>query len=88
MVEIEKTVYYGNLFTLYGKLLSPVQQKFLSDYYENDFTLSEIAENNNVSRQAVYDAVVKAQQKLVSIEKKVGAYEQIKALKEKLNGIF
>lgn len=88
MVELEKTVHYCELFALYGKLLSFSQQRVLTDYYENDLTLSEIAENNGTTRQAVYDAVVKAQQKLFLIEKKVGAFKQIRYLKEKLNGNF
>ena len=86
MVEIEKTVYFGNLFELYGKLLSPVQQKVMAEYYEEDLTLSEIAQNNKISRQAVYDAVIKAQNKLLNFEKKVGALSQIENLKEKING--
>lgn len=81
MVEIEKTVYFGNLLELYGKLLSPVQEKFIRDYYDNDLTLSEIAQNNGVSRQAVYDAIVKAQNKLVEFENKVGAFKEISRLK-------
>ncbi len=86
VVEIEKTVYFGNLLELYGKLLSPVQQKVMFDYYEQDLTLSEIAENNNISRQAVYDAARKAQNKLLDFEEKVGALKQIEKLKERIDG--
>lgn len=86
MVEIEKTVYFGNLLELYGKLLSPVQQQIMRDYYENDLTLTEIAENNKISRQAVYDAVVKSQTKLSQFEEKVGAYKEISRLKGIIDG--
>ena len=86
MIEIEKTDYLGNLFELYGRPLSASQESVFRDYYENDLTLSEIAENNNVSRQAVYDCVLKAQKKLIEIEDKVGAYKEICRLKGKLNG--
>ena len=86
VVEIEKTVYFGNLLELYGKLLSPVQQKVMFDYYEQDLTLSEIAENNNISRQAVYDTARKAQNKLLDFEEKVGALKQIEKLKERIDG--
>lgn len=78
MSDIEKTVLFGDLFELYGKLLSPAQQKVMRDYYENDLTLSEIAENNQTSRQAVYDAVIKSQKKLLEIEEKVGAYQKLR----------
>jgi predicted DNA-binding protein YlxM (UPF0122 family) len=83
MRNIEKTILFGELFDLYGKLLSSVQESVMKDYYNNDLTLSEIAENNKISRQAVYDAVLKAQNKLLEIEKKVGAYEKINNLKLK-----
>jgi predicted DNA-binding protein YlxM (UPF0122 family) len=83
MSDIEKTVLFGGLFDLYGKLLSPVQEKVMRDYYDNDLTLSEIAENDKISRQAVYDAVAKAQNKLLEIEEKVGAYKEIIKLKSK-----
>ena len=79
--NIEKTIFFGGLFDLYGKLLSQAQESVMRDYYDNNFTLSEIAENNKVSRQAVYDAVVKAQNKLLEIEEKVGAYKKINELK-------
>lgn len=81
MIEIEKTLYFGNLFELYGKLLSPVQEFVMREYYVCDLTLSEIAENMKKSRQAVYDAVVKAQNKLLEIEEKVGAFKEISRLK-------
>ena len=79
--NIEKTIFFGGLFDLYGKLLSSAQEAVMRDYYDNNLTLTEIAENNKISRQAVYDAVVKAQNKLLEIEEKVGAYKKIKKLK-------
>lgn len=81
MSDIEKTVYFGGLFDLYGKLLSRAQGAVMRDYYNNGLTLSEIAENSGVSRQAIYDAIVKAQKKLLEIEEKVGAYSEIIKLK-------
>ncbi|MDD4111220.1 MAG: transcriptional regulator [Clostridia bacterium] len=81
--NIEKTILFGELFALYGKLLSSTQESVMKDYYDNDLTLTEIAENGQISRQAVYDAVVKAQKNLLEIEEKVGAYAKIKKLKNK-----
>ena len=81
--EIEKTIYFIDLLNLYGKLLSHKQEKVMRDYFENDLTITEIGENNNISRQAVYDAITKGQNKLLEYEKKVGAYSEIKKLKGK-----
>lgn len=85
--NIEKTIFFGDLFDLYGKLLSATQEKIMKDYYYNNFTLTEIAENNKISRQAVYDAVTKAQNKLFEIENKIGAYGKINELKGKNGNI-
>lgn len=49
---------------LYGKLLTPKQLEFLNDYYNNDLSLSEIAENNEITRQAVRDIIKKGEKKL------------------------
>lgn len=84
--NVEKTVFFGELFDLYGKLLSITQENVMRDYYNNDLTLTEIAENNKISRQAVYDAVIKAQNNLLEIEEKVEAYKKITELKSKERG--
>lgn len=84
MSDIEKTILFGNLFDLYGKLLSNSQQKVMNEYYIDNLTLSEIAENNNISRQAVYDCVQKAQAKLLEFEEKVGAEKKISLLEKRI----
>ena len=47
------------LLEIYGKLLTEKQYNFLDDYYNNDFSLSEIAENYKITKQAVRDNIVK-----------------------------
>ena len=41
------------LFDIYSNLLTDKQKEVFKDYYFNNFSLSEIAENNNITRQAV-----------------------------------
>ena len=60
------------LYDFYGGLLTEKQSEFLRLYFEENYTLAEIAEDNGLSRQGVYDAVAKAQKKLVSFEEKLG----------------
>ena len=81
MEELKKTVMFGDLFELYGKLLSPSQQQVASLYFNEDLTLTEIAENMQVSRQAIYDSLKKSEKKLLEIESKVGALNIIKSLR-------
>ena len=47
----------GWLFAFYGPLLTDRQQKLLALYCEEDFSLSEIAAREGISRQGVYNAV-------------------------------
>lgn len=59
------------LCDLYGKLLTKKQYEFINDYYNNDLSLSEIAENNNITRQAVRDIIKKGENKLFEYEEKL-----------------
>lgn len=59
------------LCDLYGKLLTEKQFEFLNDYYNNDLSLSEIAENSNITRQAVRDIIKKGEKKLFEYEEKL-----------------
>lgn len=51
---MEDFVYLNNLYDIYKELLTLKQQSYFEDYYQDNLTLSEIAENNVVSRNAVH----------------------------------
>ena len=68
---MEKNVQISILCQLYGKLLTKKQYEFLDNYYNNDLSLSEIAENNNITRQAVRDIIKKGEKKLFEYEEKL-----------------
>lgn len=61
-------IYYINLYDLYGDLLTEKQQTYFEDYYFSNLSLSEIAENMGVSRNAVHNQLVSAEEKLVYYE--------------------
>lgn len=82
MKQISDVVKFGDLFELYGKLLPPSQMQVANMYFNEDLTISEIAENLNVSRQAIFDSLKKSEKKLTLIENKVGALKIIKSLKK------
>ena len=67
---MEKNVKISILCDLYGKLLTQKQFDFLNDYYNNDLSLSEIAENNQITR-AVRDIIKKGEKKLFEYEEKL-----------------
>ena len=68
---MEKNVKISILCDLYGNLLTKKQFEFLNDYYNNDLTLSEIAENKKITRQAVRDNIIKGEKKLLEYETKL-----------------
>lgn len=68
---MDKNVRLSILCDLYVKLLTEKQFEFLNDYYNNDLSLSEIAENNNITRQAVRDIIKKGEKKLFEYEEKL-----------------
>ena len=68
---MEKNVKISILCDLYGKLLTEKQFEFINDYYNNDLSLSEIAQNNEITRQAVRDIIKKGEKKLFEYEEKL-----------------
>ena len=91
---MEEKVKISILCDLYGKMLTETQLKYISDFYNNDLSLTEIAENNNVSRQAVKDMIDKSTKKLLDYEEKLGLmkinFENkkiIEKIKEKIDEI-
>lgn len=68
---MEKNVEISMLWQIYGKLLTEKQYEIIDYYYNNDLSLSEIAENENITRQAVRDIIKKGERKLFEYEEKL-----------------
>ena len=60
------------LFDFYGELLTERQKEFFELYYDEDLSLSEIAENYGITRQGVRDVIVRAEAYMTEIEDKTG----------------
>jgi uncharacterized protein len=93
MKMLEKTTRMNYLYDFYQALLTPKQQSYMSLYYLDDYSLGEIAEEYNVSRQAVYDNIKRTEAMLEEYEEKLlllEKFQERKALvtrmKECLNG--
>lgn len=71
-MKLEKLVEYSELFELYGDLFSDKMKKIFSCYYISDLTLSEIAANEGISRQAVLDVIHQCEKKLTKFENSIG----------------
>ena len=68
---MEKKVEISMLWQIYGNLLTEKQYKVIVYYYNQDLSLSEIAENENITRQAVRDIIKKGEKKLFEYEEKL-----------------
>lgn len=69
--SLDKFVEVNKLFEIYGRLLTKSQQAIMNDYYQNNLSLSEIAEINDISRAAVSDSINKSIEKLQNYEKEL-----------------
>ena len=74
----------GWLLSFYGPLLTERQQKLLALYCEEDFSLSEIALAEGISRQGVYDTVRKGARQLESYERDLGLLARYRRLTQGL----
>jgi predicted DNA-binding protein YlxM (UPF0122 family) len=73
---MEEFVYYNNLFDVYGSLLTEKEQVTFKDYYQEDLSLSEIANENNVSRAAVQKTIKNVLDKLKYYEDMLHVYDK------------
>jgi len=75
------------LYDYYGELLTDKQKVYFEDYYFNNLTLSEISENNDVSRSAVQKQLKDIEEKLNNYENKLKIIERNKKIEKIINSI-
>ncbi|EMX4359895.1 putative DNA-binding protein [Listeria innocua] len=83
----EKTNRMNLLFDFYQELLTTKQKSYVSFYYLDDYSLGEIAEEFEVSRQAIYDNIKRTEESLEKYEGKLGMlrkYQQREKLFDQL----
>ncbi|MBS5857642.1 MAG: putative DNA-binding protein [Clostridia bacterium] len=85
---MEKNVKISVLCDLYGNLLTEKQFEFIDDYYNKDLSLSEIAENKNITRQAVRDNIKKGEKKLFEYEEKLLFMKRMLKQEKKIENIL
>ena len=73
------------LFDFYGDMLTDRQKEFYDLYYNEDLSLSEIAENYGISRQGVRDVIVRAEATLTELEDKTGIIKRFHKMQEQLD---
>ncbi|NCC80746.1 MAG: hypothetical protein EOM04_00525 [Clostridia bacterium] len=81
---IEKRELLNELFDLYGAMLTEKQKNYFILYYQEDFSLAEIAEEEDISRNAVYDNLKRTENILTSMEEKLGFLKRIEVTRADL----
>lgn len=79
---MEETLYITTLYDYYGELLTEKQKEYFEDYYFNNLSLSEIAENNDISRNAIHKQIKDSISKLEKYEEKLELYKKRKKIEE------
>ena len=78
MADIEHRAHLSELFDVYGVLLTDKQRQMFDLYYQDDLSLGEIAEEGQVSRQAVFDIIKRTEHALIDYEEKLHLLERYK----------
>ena len=84
---MSKNLEVAYLLDFYGEMLTKKQCDFIDLYYNEDLSLSEIAENEGISRQGVRDAIKRAEVQLFEMESKLHLAEKFSRLTDNLNEI-
>lgn len=77
-----KNLYISALLDVYGNFLSEKQRTLTEHYYNDDLSLSEIAENEGITRQGVNDLIKRAEAQLLAFEEKCRYCQRFSRLKE------
>ena len=88
MEMLEQRLYLSELFNIYGPLLTEKQQRCLTMHLFDDFSLSEIGADLQVSRQAVYDILHRSEQTMMEYEEKLGLAKRIQDERQVLDKVY
>ena len=80
-MKLNTTIEINNLIDIYGKFLTDKQLNIVNDYFKFNYSLSEIADNLNITKQAVKYSMDLAIERLKELDEKL----QLVDIKEKLN---
>lgn len=81
---MEDIVKQGMLYDFYGELLTEHQRNVYEDLVMNNFSISEIAEEYNITRQAASDLVKRINRLLNDYEAKLKLVERFSRIKKKI----
>ena len=83
----EKNLEITILLDYYGGVLTEKQREVIELYYEDDLSLSEIAEHSGITRQGVRDAIKRGENTMLELEENLGFVKKMEEYREKLERI-
>lgn len=84
---MEEKIEISILLNLYGNLLTETQRNYMEMYYNQDLSLSEIAEIEDITRQAVRTNLLKSKKKLYEYEKKLNFMQKENNIRKVLESL-
>lgn len=75
------------LLDFYGEMLTTAQREMIEAYYNEDLSLAEIAEERDITRQGVRDAIKRAEQQLFEMEERLGLAKRFHDMQKALTEI-
>ena len=75
------------LLDFYGELLTKTQLEIISEHINDDLTISEIANNRNVSRQSIHESIKRSQTILEGYESKLGLVAKFNQAKREIEDV-
>lgn len=78
---MEDLIHYTELYDLYKNLLTENQRRTFEDYFEENLTIEEIAENSDVSKNAVFKTIKNTKETLDKYEESIHMKEYIASIK-------
>ena len=84
----EKNLEINYLLDFYGEVLSDRRRTVLEMYYNDDYSLAEIAADIGISRQGVRDLIKKAEEELLYLEEKLGLCKKFRSIQKKADELL
>ena len=78
----EKNLEINYLLDFYGEVLTERKRSILELYYNDDYSLSEIADDIGISRQGVREIIKKSEEELLYLEEKLGLFKKFKSFQK------
>ncbi len=82
---MEETLYLTSLYEYYKELLTDTERSYFEDYYFENLTMEEIADNKEVSKNAISKTLKEVKNKLNDYESKLKLKSNYDSIKKVLS---